>query len=62
MKIGLIGLGKMGLNLALNMKDHNHEVVAYEISEQACKMASDAGIKCYNKVKNFIDQNMIKTL
>lgn len=56
MKIGLIGLGKMGLNLALNMKDHNHEVVAYEISEQACEMASDAGIKCYNELENFIDQ------
>lgn len=56
MKIGLIGLGKMGLNLALNTKDHNHEVVAYEISEQACKTASDAGINCYNKLEDFIAQ------
>jgi 6-phosphogluconate dehydrogenase len=30
MKIGLIGLGKMGLNLALNMLDHSFEVVGYD--------------------------------
>lgn len=56
MKIGLIGLGKMGLNLALNMKDHKHEVIAYEISEQACKTAINAGIKCHNELKGFISQ------
>ena len=27
MKIGLIGLGKMGLNLALNAKEHAFDVV-----------------------------------
>jgi 6-phosphogluconate dehydrogenase len=30
MKIGLIGLGKMGYNLALNMLDHNIEVIGYD--------------------------------
>ena len=30
MKIGLIGLGKMGLNLALNLISHNHKVYAYD--------------------------------
>ena len=30
MQIGVIGLGKMGLNLALNLKDHGHEVVGYD--------------------------------
>ncbi|MFP4478736.1 MAG: phosphogluconate dehydrogenase (NAD(+)-dependent, decarboxylating) [Candidatus Izemoplasmatales bacterium] len=30
MKIGIIGLGKMGLNLALNMLDHDIEVVGYD--------------------------------
>ncbi|MDA3931394.1 MAG: decarboxylating 6-phosphogluconate dehydrogenase [Tenericutes bacterium] len=30
MKIGMIGLGKMGLNLALNMVDHNIEVFGYD--------------------------------
>jgi 6-phosphogluconate dehydrogenase len=30
MKIGLIGLGKMGYSLALNMKKNNHEVIGYD--------------------------------
>ncbi|MDQ0429293.1 6-phosphogluconate dehydrogenase [Planomicrobium stackebrandtii] len=30
MEIGIIGLGKMGLNLALNLVDHNHKVVGYD--------------------------------
>ena len=30
MEIGIIGLGKMGLNLALNLADHGHKVVGYD--------------------------------
>ncbi|HEX3044384.1 MAG TPA: decarboxylating 6-phosphogluconate dehydrogenase [Bacillota bacterium] len=30
MKIGLIGLGKMGFNLALNMKEHGYSVVGFD--------------------------------
>jgi 6-phosphogluconate dehydrogenase len=30
MNIGLIGLGKMGLNLALNMLDHEYTVIAHD--------------------------------
>ncbi|MCP3028012.1 phosphogluconate dehydrogenase (NAD(+)-dependent, decarboxylating) [Halobacillus sp. A5] len=30
MKIGMVGLGKMGLNLTLNLLDHDHEVVGYD--------------------------------
>ena len=30
MEIGIIGLGKMGLNLALNLTDHGHKVTGYD--------------------------------
>lgn len=30
MKIGIIGLGKMGANLALNMKEHEHTVFGFD--------------------------------
>lgn len=41
----MIGLGKMGYNLALNLLDHGHEVVAYDVnSEQVNKMASEGAI------------------
>ncbi|MGP7818619.1 phosphogluconate dehydrogenase (NAD(+)-dependent, decarboxylating) [Niallia sp. 01092] len=34
MKIGLIGLGKMGSNLTKNIIEHNHEVVVYDVNRQ----------------------------
>lgn len=37
MKLGLIGLGKMGYNLAQNLLDHNHSVVGYDVNAQAAK-------------------------
>ncbi|MBF7083954.1 decarboxylating 6-phosphogluconate dehydrogenase [Desulfallas sp. Bu1-1] len=44
MQIGLIGLGKMGFNLALNMKDHGHQVVGYNRSPEAVQRAEAEGI------------------
>ncbi|GGB38211.1 6-phosphogluconate dehydrogenase (decarboxylating) [Lentibacillus populi] len=35
MKLGMVGLGKMGLNLALNLADHGHEIVGYDTNSTA---------------------------
>ena len=35
MQIGLIGLGKMGYNIALNLRNHGHEVVAQDLNATA---------------------------
>lgn len=35
MKVGLIGLGKMGFNLGQNLLEHAHEVVAYDVNAAA---------------------------
>ncbi|MGG1661618.1 phosphogluconate dehydrogenase (NAD(+)-dependent, decarboxylating) [Brevibacillus sp. NRS-1366] len=35
MGIGLIGLGKMGLNLGRNLLEHNQSVVAFDVNAQA---------------------------
>lgn len=43
MKIGLIGLGKMGFNLALNFK-RNHEVIAFDINKNALDAIAASGI------------------
>jgi 6-phosphogluconate dehydrogenase len=56
MDIGLVGLGKMGLNLALNMKDNNHSVIAYEISSKAVQEAKAYGIESYTELETFIDE------
>jgi 6-phosphogluconate dehydrogenase len=33
MQIGLIGLGKMGYNLALNFKNKGHNVIAFDVNK-----------------------------
>jgi 6-phosphogluconate dehydrogenase len=45
MKIGLIGLGKMGYNLALNMTNKGHEVVAHDVSEKAMNKIASEGVE-----------------
>lgn len=45
MRIGLIGLGRMGFNLALNLRDHGHQVVAYNRSSDKTKAAQAQGIE-----------------
>lgn len=44
MKIGLIGLGRMGYNLALNLKDKNHEVVVFNRTLNKVKEAEENGL------------------
>ncbi|WP_067931812.1 phosphogluconate dehydrogenase (NAD(+)-dependent, decarboxylating) [Alicyclobacillus kakegawensis] len=43
MKVGLLGLGKMGYNLGLNLMDHGHQVVAYDVSPEARQRMREAG-------------------
>jgi 6-phosphogluconate dehydrogenase len=52
MNIGLIGLGKMGYNLALNMRDKGHEVVAYNRSRNKTEMIEKEGIKGVYSLKD----------
>ena len=44
MKIGIIGLGKMGLMLARNLKDHQIDVIGYDVNEAIKKSVSDIAI------------------
>ena len=44
MEIGLVGLGKMGLNLAQNMREHTHQVVAFDKSPSQMREAAEQGI------------------
>jgi len=43
MEIGLIGLGKMGKNMALNLIDNGHNVVAYNRTPEAVKEIAKKG-------------------
>ncbi len=44
MQIGLIGLGKMGYNLALNFKSKGHQVVAFDVNKAAMDKIASEGI------------------
>lgn len=45
MKIGLIGLGKMGGNMLKRLKEDNHEIVAFDLNKDSVKKAiKDGGI------------------
>ncbi|MGH0429360.1 phosphogluconate dehydrogenase (NAD(+)-dependent, decarboxylating) [Bacillus hominis] len=43
MKVGLIGLGKMGLNLGKNLIDHKHEVAAFDLNTSAVEEMKEYG-------------------
>lgn len=45
MQIGLIGLGKMGYNLALNLRDNQFDVVAYNRSKEKIEKIMEEGVK-----------------
>jgi 6-phosphogluconate dehydrogenase len=44
MQIGLVGLGKMGYNLALNFKSKGFEVVAFDVNKSAAEKISKEGV------------------
>src|SRR4029453_14418196 len=45
MKIGMVGLGRMGGNMTVRLIRYGHEVVAYDPNESARDAAAPAGAK-----------------
>lgn len=54
MKIGLIGLGKMGLNLALNLAEQNFEVIGFDVNEEITKEKHHQHIHTTNDLGAFM--------
>lgn len=55
MQIGLIGLGKMGFNLALNLQRNKYDVIAYDVNPDALKSIQEKGIKVATSLKNLVE-------
>ena len=55
MQIGLIGLGKMGFNLALNFRRNGHDVIAFDISKSAVERIKGEGIRTAASVGDLAD-------
>ncbi|MDO6848264.1 decarboxylating 6-phosphogluconate dehydrogenase [Priestia megaterium] len=43
MKVGLVGLGKMGINLGQNLLDQRHDVVAFDVNSNAVEQIKEYG-------------------
>lgn len=56
MKLGMIGLGKMGYNLTLNLVEHHHEVVAYDVSAEAVQNAVGHGAIGSSSIEELVQQ------
>ncbi len=54
MTIGLIGLGKMGYNLALNMRDQGFKVHAFNRKKEKLKAIKEQGIEGYTSVEELV--------
>lgn len=57
MKLKMVGLGKMGLNLALNMKEHGVDVEGFDVNEEAHKKAESENIKTYASLEDAVSKD-----
>ncbi len=62
MRINLIGLGKMGLNIALNMQEKGHEVRGYAPSISSRENAKKAGINVFDNYHALLEREANKPL
>ncbi|MFP7171116.1 phosphogluconate dehydrogenase (NAD(+)-dependent, decarboxylating) [Terribacillus sp. 7520-G] len=56
MHIGLIGLGKMGFNLGLNLLDNNFDVVAFDVNEEARAKFAETKGSAADSLKELVEQ------
>lgn len=55
-KIGVIGLGNMGLPMAANLAANGHEVFGYDVDEGKAKLAAEKNVKFEKQVKDVARQ------
>ncbi|MFD2679290.1 phosphogluconate dehydrogenase (NAD(+)-dependent, decarboxylating) [Bacillus seohaeanensis] len=56
MQIGMIGLGKMGYQLSLNLVEKKYDVVAYDLNEEARKNISSEGATSVQTIEELVQQ------
>ncbi|WP_025731626.1 phosphogluconate dehydrogenase (NAD(+)-dependent, decarboxylating) [Heyndrickxia ginsengihumi] len=54
MKVGLIGLGKMGLNLGKNLIDHKNKVVAFDLNTSAVEEMKKYGADGVSNLQDLV--------
>lgn len=54
MELGLVGLGKMGMNLAINMTRENHEIIATDINVDSRQQAEGLNVKTAETLSDLV--------
>jgi 6-phosphogluconate dehydrogenase len=62
MNIALVGLGKMGYNLALNMLDKGYKINAFDLSHENVERAKIAGANGVKSIKELIEMTPKKRI
>lgn len=55
MKLGFVGLGKMGFNMVQNLLQHKHEVVVYDVSSEVTQKMVKFGAAGFDSLKNLVE-------
>ncbi|HTG71678.1 MAG TPA: decarboxylating 6-phosphogluconate dehydrogenase [Candidatus Udaeobacter sp.] len=55
MQIGIIGLGKMGYNLMLNVMENNHKTVVYDVNADAVAKAVEDGAQGAASIQQLVN-------
>jgi len=56
MRIGLIGLGKMGGNMVKRLIEHDHDVVAFDLDDEAVGRAEKSGAEGASSIADLADR------
>jgi 6-phosphogluconate dehydrogenase len=56
MQIGLVGLGKMGFPLSLNLNDKGFEVVAFDVAVESREKVAQEGVGTANSLSDLVQQ------
>ena len=59
MRVGFLGLGRMGLPMATHLGRAGHEVIAYDTDEGARSRATDAGVAVVESIGEFADREIV---
>lgn len=54
LKIGIIGLGKMGVNIAMNLQSHGYGVVGFDTSDSARNFSKNQGIEVKENIRELL--------
>ena len=54
MEVGLVGLGKMGMNLGQNLLGHNHKVIAFDLQAAAVEEMTTKGAQGASSLKDLV--------